>query len=86
MTTLNEMIETIKAENPNGLRIGSDETGYIDLTAEEYETQVAEWAQGRLDKQARLAEAELAAQAKADAVDKLIALGIDPKALGLGTN
>jgi hypothetical protein len=45
--------------------------------------QIAEWAQGRLDKQARLAEAELAAQAKADAVDKLTALGIDPKALGL---
>jgi hypothetical protein len=83
MTTLNEMIETIKAENPNGLRIGSDETGYTDLTATEYETQIAEWAQGRLDKQARLAEAELAAQAKADAVDKLTALGIDPKALGL---
>jgi hypothetical protein len=83
MTTLNEMIETIKAENPNGLRIGSDETGYTDLTATEYEMQIAEWAQGRLDKQARLAEAELAAQAKADAVDKLTALGIDPKALGL---
>ena len=83
MTTLNEMIKTIKAENPNGLRIGSDETGYTDLTATEYETQIAEWAQGRLDKQARLAQAETAAQAKAEAAEKLTALGIDPKALGL---
>lgn len=86
MTTLNEMIETIKAENPNGLRIGSDETGYIDLTAEQYEAQIAEWAQNRLDKQARLAEAKTAAQAKAEALNKLTALGIDPKALGLGVN
>jgi hypothetical protein len=83
MTTLNEMIETIKAENPNGLRIGSEETGYTDLTAEQYEAQIAEWAQGRLDKQARLAQAETAAQAKAEAAEKLTALGIDPKALGL---
>jgi hypothetical protein len=83
MTTLNQMIETIKAENPNGLRIGSEETGYIDLTAEQYEAQIAEWAQGRLDKQARLAEAEIAIEAKANAAEKLTALGIDPKALGL---
>jgi hypothetical protein len=82
MTTLNEMIEIIKAENPT-IKVGDDEKGYTDLTPAEYDAQVADWAQGRLDKEARLVEAEAVAQAKLDAVDKLIALGIDPKALGL---
>ena len=83
MTTLNEMIKIIEAENPNGLRVGNDEAGYTDLTPAEYKAQIAEWAQGRLDKEAKLAEAEAAAEAKLDAIDKLTALGIDPKALGL---
>ena len=83
MTTLNEMIKIIEAENPNGLRVGNDEAGYTDLTPAEYEAQIAEWAQGRLDKEAKLAEAEAAAEAKLDAINKLTALGIDPKALGL---
>jgi hypothetical protein len=83
MTTLNEIIQIIKAENSNGLRVGSDEAGYTDLTPAQYEAQIAEWAQGRLDKEAKLAEAEAATEAKLDAVEKLTALGIDPKALGL---
>ena len=87
MTTLNEMIEIIKAENPNGLRIGDNEAGYTDLSAADYEATITEWANNRLAKQAKvasdLAEAEALAQAKLDAVDKLTALGIDPKALGL---
>jgi len=86
MKTLAEMIEIIRAENPNGLRIGDEENGYTNLNAEDYETQIAQWAQGRLNKEIKLVEAEAVAQAKLDAVDKLIALGIDPKALGLGTN
>jgi hypothetical protein len=87
MTTLNEMIEIIKAENPQGLRTGTDEIGYTDLSPIEYEAQIAEWAKNRLAKQAKtaadLAEAEAVATAKAEAATKLIALGIDPKALGL---
>jgi hypothetical protein len=83
MTTLKEMIEVIRAENPNGLQIGDEENGYTQLSAPDYEAQIAQWAQGRLDKEAKLAEAESVAQAKLDAVDKLTALGIDPKALGL---
>ena len=63
MTTLNEMIETIKAENPNGIRIGDDERGYTDLSAAKYEAQIAEWAANRLAKETRLAEAEAARQA-----------------------
>ena len=87
MTTKKEMIEIIRAENPNGLRVGDEETGYTDLTAAEYEAQIAEWAENRLAKEAKiaadLAEAEAVSQAKLDAVEKLTALGIDPKALGL---
>ena len=86
MKTLNEMIEVIRAENPNGLQIGDEENGYTNLSAEEYEAQIAQWAQGRLDKEAKLAEAESVAAAKLDAIDKLTALGIDPKALGLEVN
>jgi hypothetical protein len=82
MTTLNEMIEIIKAENPK-IQVGNDEAGYTDLTPAQYEAQVAEWAQNRLDKEAKEAEAEAVVQAKLNAVTKLIALGIDPKALGL---
>ena len=82
MTTLNEMIEIIKAENPT-LRIGDDEAGYTDLSAADYEATIAEWANNRLAKLAQLAEAEAVETAKLDAIAKLTALGIDPKALGL---
>lgn len=87
MKTLSEMIEVIRAENPNGLRIGDEENGYTNLSAEDYEAQIAIWAQNRLDKLTKIAaeeaEAQAVAEAKIDAVDKLTALGIDPKALGL---
>jgi len=63
MTTLNEMIEIIQAENPNGLRIGDDDSGYTDLSAAEVEAQIAEWAANRLAKETRIAEAEAARQA-----------------------
>jgi hypothetical protein len=83
MTTKLEMIKIIKAENPNGLRSGNEVDGYTDFTQAEYEAKIAEWADARLAKEAQLAETESVAQAKLDAVDKLTALGIDPKALGL---
>jgi hypothetical protein len=82
MTTLNEMIEIIKAENPT-LRVGDDESGYTQLSAAEYEATIAEWAANRVAKQARLAEAAKVETAKIEAAEKLMALGIDPKALGL---
>lgn len=82
MTTKNEMIQTLKTEYPT-LRIGDDDAGYTDLTSAEYEAQIADWAEARLAKETKLAEAEALAIAKTDAIDKLTALGIDPKALGL---
>ena len=50
MATKAEIIEIIRAENPNGLKTGSDETGYYELTAEEYEEKISEWAEARLQK------------------------------------
>lgn len=79
MTTLNEMIDIIKAENPT-IQVGDEEQGYTELNQEEYDAQVKAWAQGRLDKETKQAE-ELAA--KLDAIAKITALGIDPKVLGL---
>jgi hypothetical protein len=80
--TLNEMIVVIKAENPT-IKIGDDEAGYTELTGADYDAQIADWAAGRLDKLARLADIEAAKLAKIDTMNKLIALGIDPKSLGL---
>lgn len=82
MTTKTELIAKIKAENPT-LRTGSDEDGYVELTPAEYEATVEEWADSQLQQAAQLAEQEALANAKSEAIDKLTALGIDPKALGL---
>jgi hypothetical protein len=86
MTTLNEMIEIIKAETPT-LQIGDEEQGYTQLSSADYEAQVAQWAENRLAKEAKIAaeeaEAQAVATAKLEAIEKLTALGIDPKALGL---
>ena len=75
MTTLNEMIEIIKAENPT-IQVGNDEVGYKNLTPTEYNKQVAEWAQGRLDREATETQAQALEQSKATAIEKLTALGI----------
>jgi hypothetical protein len=86
MITKEEMIEIIRAENPNGLRVGDEENGYTDLMAAEYETQITAWAEARLAKEAKLAEALAAETAKKAAEEKLAALGLtadDLKALGL---
>jgi hypothetical protein len=80
MTTLNEMIEVIKAENPNGLRVGSDETGYTDLTADEYSAQIKEWAENRLAKEIESAKSEAT---KAALLDKL-GITADEAAILLG--
>jgi hypothetical protein len=54
-----------------------------EMTDAEQAERNAEIAVNVAQKQAEQAEAEAVAQAKLDAVDKLTALGIDPKALGL---
>jgi hypothetical protein len=70
MITKNEMIEIIKTENPS-LRIGDDESGYTELSAEEYEAQINEWADARLAKELAKADAEALRQSKISAYEKL---------------
>jgi hypothetical protein len=82
MTTKTEKITALKIEYPT-LKSGSNETGYVELATEEYEATIEAWADSILDKEAKVAEAEALANAKTEAIEKLGALGIDPKALGL---
>jgi hypothetical protein len=82
MTTKTEMIAILKQENPT-LQVGDDERGYTNLVGKDYDAQIELWAENRLAKEARIAEAEALETAKVDAIEKLTALGIDPKALGL---
>jgi hypothetical protein len=70
MTTKQEMIKIIKAENPT-LRIGDDESGYTELSTKEYEAQIAEWATARLAKEQAKADAEALRQSKISAYEKL---------------
>ena len=83
MTTLNQMIKIIEAENPNGLRVGSDQAGYTDLTPTEYEAQILEWANNRLEKEAKAELAAKTATAKAALLTKL-GITADEAALLLG--
>ena len=83
--TKNEKIAALKKEFPT-VKVGSDETGYTQLDAAEYEAKIAEWADVELAKDAKAEadKAEIAAKESAQA--KLVALGFttdDLKALGL---
>jgi len=70
MSTKTEMIAIIKAENPT-LQVGDDEQGYTQLSAADYEAQIAEWADARLADEAKVAEAAQAATDKAALLAKL---------------
>lgn len=82
MTTKDEFITSLKEKNPT-LRAGSEEAGYVDLNAEEYEKTIFQWADNLMADKEKALEAEKIAIIKADAINKLISIGIDPKALGL---
>ena len=76
MSTLKEMIEIIKAENPT-LQVGDDEQGYTQLSAADYEAQIAEWAENRLAKQTKEAADKAAAnQAATDKAALLAKMGL----------
>ena len=70
MITKQEMIAIIKAENPT-LQVGSDEQGYTQLNPTEYEATINQWADNRLTKEAKAAEAAQAATDKAAVIAKL---------------
>ncbi len=77
-----ETIEKLKADYPT-LRTGSEELGYVDLNADEYEATIAHWADNLIAEETLQAE-KIAAKEAAQA--KLTALGLttdDLKALGL---
>lgn len=85
MTTLNEVIEIIKAENPT-IQLGDEDKGYTQLNAADYDAQILEWANARLAKLEKAAELEQAEADKAAAQAKLVALGLteaDLIAMGL---
>jgi len=70
MTNKKEMIEIIKAENPT-LRVGDEENGYTELSDTEYNAVVVEWADARLDKQTKQAQADAKAAEKQALLDRL---------------
>jgi len=70
MITKKEMIEIIKAENPT-IQVGDEQGGYTELSSEEYELQIAEWADARLEKITRLENENQARLNKIAAYEKL---------------
>jgi hypothetical protein len=56
MNTKLEIIAKLKAEYPT-LKTGSEEVGYIQLEAKEYEATIAKWAEVELEMQAKEAAA-----------------------------
>ena len=70
MTTKKQMIDLLKTEFPT-LRVGDEDNGYIELSADDYETTIAEWADVRLARAEKEAEAQTKAAAKAALLDRL---------------
>ena len=70
MTTKEEMISLLKTEFPT-LRVGDEDNGYTELSVEDYEATIAEWADVRLTIEAKTLEAEAKATAKAALLEKL---------------
>jgi Tfp pilus assembly protein PilN len=70
MITKKEMIEIIKAENPT-IQVGDEQGGYTELSSEEYELQIVEWADARLEKITRLENENQARLNKIAAYEKL---------------
>jgi hypothetical protein len=83
--TKQDKIAALKTQYPT-LRVGTEEAGYTELSAEDYEAKIGEWADNELATEAEFAKAEAD---KTALLSKLAALGLttdDLKALGLGTN
>ena len=70
MATKQQLINSLKTEFPT-LRIGDDDAGYTDLTAEEYEATIAQWADAKLERLAREKEAEARIEARLALLNRL---------------
>ena len=70
MTTKKQMIDLLKIEFPI-LQVGDEDNGYSELSAEDYQATIAEWADVRLAKEAQALEVESKAEAKLALLEKL---------------
>jgi len=70
MKTKNEIILELKKSHPS-LRLGSEEEGYIELEAADYEAKINEWADSEMAKEEAKAQAEAKATQKAALLDRL---------------
>ena len=68
--TKNEIIAELKDKNPT-IREGSDQQGYTELSAEEYEARISEWADNILAREAAEAAKAETVAAKAALLEKL---------------
>lgn len=71
MTTKQEMLAIIKAENPEGLKVGSDQDGYTELSKVETDAILDSWAEARLAKETAISEANAKAAEKQALLDRL---------------
>lgn len=81
MKTKEQIITELKAEYPT-LNRGEDNK-IIPLTTNEYEATIEQWADSIIEIELNKAKMEAEKIAKMDVIKKLIALGINPKVLGL---
>jgi hypothetical protein len=70
MKTKQEIIDLLKIENPV-LRVGNDNDGYTELSADEYEAIIVERADAILAKEQATAEAKTLREFKISAYEKL---------------
>lgn len=70
MTTKTELITQLKAEYPT-LKVGTEEEGYAELSAKDYEDQIEQWADALLEQQNHEVALKAAADAKAALLAKL---------------
>jgi predicted ATP-dependent endonuclease of OLD family len=57
MTTLNDKIEELKAQHPT-LRSGNEEDGYTELSADDYDATIKQWAENLVAADAAKAKSE----------------------------
>jgi hypothetical protein len=70
MKTKLEIIAELKAEYPT-LRVGDDEQGYTDLDSASYEATISGWADNLLAEEAKAAQVDADATAKAALLARL---------------
>ena len=84
MTTKTELITELKSNYPT-LRVGSEEDGYVELSTEEYNATIEQWADSKVIELNEITVKENKAAAKAALLNKL-GITADEAALLLGGN